>query len=257
MKILCIVQARMGSERLPGKVINPLMGKPMILYTLDRLSRSKYINEVVLATSVDQKEQPLVDILQAAGYKFFRGNESDVLKRYRDTAEEFGGDIIIRVTGDCPLIDPEILDNVITYFKMNDYDYVRLDVPNTFVRGFDVEIFTKEALVKVYSIVMKFSEKEYNNDKVDNEDIQNFNMYKEHVTYYMYKHPEQFKIGYVRGGELYNKDYRLCVDTKEDFQLVENIFSYFKNEFVSSKDVVKYLDDNPEVAKINQDVTQK
>lgn len=248
MKVLCIVQARMGSERLPGKVIKPLMGKPMVLYTLDRLTKSKYIDELVLATSIDEKEQPLVDIVQNAGYKFFRGSENNVLKRYRDAAEEFRGEIIIRVTGDCPLIDPQIVDNVITYFKMNDYDYVRLDVPNTFVRGFDVEIFTREALERVYNVVMNFNDKE---------DIEKFNMYKEHVTYYMYKHPEQFRIGYVRGSELYNKDYRLCVDTKEDFQLVENIFNHFNNEFIASKDVIKYLDQNPEIAKINEDVRQK
>lgn len=257
MKILCIVQARMGSERLPGKVIKPLLGKPMIIYTLDRLAKSKYIDEVVLATSKEEKEQPLVEVLQTAGYKFFRGNEKNVLKRYRDAAEEFRGDIIIRVTGDCPFIDSKIVDNVITYFRMNDYDYVRLDVPNSFVRGFDVEIFTKEALDEAYNAIINFSKIEDSNGKFDNEDIQKFNMYKEHVTYYMYKHPEQFKIGYVKGSELYNKNYRLCVDTKEDFQLVENIFNHFKDEFVSSKDVIKYLDNNPEISRINENVIQK
>ncbi len=105
MKVLCVVQARMGSERLPGKVIKPIMDKPMILYILNRLNKSKYIDEIILATSIKNKEQPLVDIVEKEGFKVFRGEENNVLKRYKDTADKFGGDIIIRVTGDCPLID--------------------------------------------------------------------------------------------------------------------------------------------------------
>lgn len=148
MKMLCVVQARMGSERLPGKVIKPIMDKPMILYTLNRLNKSKYIDEIILATSIENKEQPLVDIVEKEGFKIFRGEENNVLKRYKDTVDKFAGDIIIRVTGDCPLIDPTIVDNVITYFKMNNFDYIRLDVPNSFIRGFDVEIFWKESYIK-------------------------------------------------------------------------------------------------------------
>ncbi|WML35480.1 glycosyltransferase family protein [Clostridium sp. OS1-26] len=248
MKILCIVQARMGSERLAGKVIKPIMNKPMILYTLDRLSKSKYIDNIILATSTEDREEQLVDAVRKAGYEVFRGHESNVLKRYKDASDKFSGDIIIRVTGDCPLIDSKIVDNVITYFKTNDYDYVRLDVPDTFVRGFDVEIITKDALDKVYDIV--------NTSKCIS-NIEEINMYKEHVTYYIYKHPKEFKIDYVKGSNFYNKDYRLCVDTKEDFKLVEIIYNNFRDEFVSAKEVIKYLDNNPEVARINEDIKQR
>lgn len=248
MKILCIVQARMGSERLPGKVIKPIMEKPMILYTLDRLNKSKYIDQIIVATSMEEREKPLVDLIKSSGYNLFRGHESNVLKRYKNTVEKFHGDVIIRITGDCPLIDPIIVDNVITYFKINSYDYVRLDVPETFIRGFDIEIFTKESLNKVYDVVMNFNKKEKNEE---------FNRYIEHVTNYMYKHLEEFKIGIVKGSNLYSKDYRLCVDTNEDFLLVENIYNHFKDEFVSSKDIVKYLDENPEISKINRDTKQK
>ncbi len=248
MKVICVVQARMGSERLPGKVIKVIRKKPMILYTLDRLNKSKYIDQIIVATSMEEREKPLVDLIKSSDYDLFRGHESNVLKRYKNAVDKFGGDIIIRITGDCPFIDPIILDNVITYFKMNIYDYVRLDVPNTFVRGFDVEIFTKESLNRVYDIVMKFNEKEKDEE---------FNTYIEHVTNYMYKHLEEFKIGLVKGSNLYHKDYRLCVDTNEDFLLAENIYNHFKDEFVSSKDIIKYLDENPEVAKINKSVRQK
>lgn len=236
--ILCIVQARMGSERLPAKVIKPIFNKPMILHTLDRLSKSKYINKLILATSELEKEDLLVKIVKEAKYNVFRGSESNVLDRYKETSDLYNGDIIIRVTGDCPLIDPFIVDNVISHFIMNDYDYVRLDVPDTFIRGFDVEVFSKEALDKVFELAKE--------DK-----------HKEHVTLYMYENNDKFKIGYVKGEELYNKNYRLCVDTKEDFELVTNIYEHFKDEFITSKEIVKYLNDNPKLAQINLDVIQK
>lgn len=247
MKILCIVQARIGSERLPGKVIREISGKPMILYTLDRLEKSKYINKLILATSLENREKPLVDIAIKSGFQVFRGDEANVLKRYKDASDKYSGDIIIRVTGDCPLIDPVIVDNVITYFKMNNYDYVRLDVPNSFIRGFDVEIFTKDALDRVYNTVFNMK----SDEQTDTD------MCKEHVTYYMYRHPKEFKIGYVHGSDFYNKDYRLCVDTMEDFKLVESIYKYFKDEFVSSRYIVSYLDKNPEICKINSNIQQK
>lgn len=238
MKILCIVQARMGSERLPGKVIKSILNKPMILHTLDRLKISKYIDELILATSELEKENLLVDVVKEANYNVFRGSENDVLSRYKKAADLFKGNIIIRVTGDCPLIDPIIVDNVISYFLVNDYDYVRLDVPDTFIRGFDVEVFTKEALDKVFNLAKE-------------------ERHREHVTLYMYENKDKFKVGYVKGEELYNKDYRLCIDTEEDFKLVTHIYEYFKDEFISSKEIVKYLNDNPKIAQINMNIVQK
>ncbi|WP_294182006.1 glycosyltransferase family protein [uncultured Clostridium sp.] len=246
MKILCIVQARMGSERMPGKVIRSILGKPMILHTLDRLDRSKYIDEIVLATSVEKRELPLVDVAVNAGYNVFRGDESNVLKRYKDSSDKYSGDIVIRVTGDCPFVDPVIVDNVITYFKMNNYDYVRLDVPHSFIRGFDVEVFTKQTLDRVYNSVCCMGQKSGLND-----------MYREHVTYYIYRHPDEFKVGYVRGSNFYNKKYRLCVDTVEDFRLIKNIYEHFEDEFASSRQIVSYLDENPELCRINSNVKQK
>ena len=242
MKVLCIVQARMGSERLPKKVIRPILDQAMIIYTLNRLKKAKYIDEIVLATTVEITDEPLVNIVKKEGYKVFRGDENNVLKRFVDTYKKYGGDIIIRVTGDCPLIDPIIVDNVIAYFMANNYDYVRLDVPETFIRGFDVEVFSAKTLLKVW-------------EKVSS--LDNSHRYKEHVTLYIYENPDKFKIGFVRGNEFYNKDYRLSVDTLEDFKLVETIFNYFQDEYIEAKKVVKYLDQNPSIANINKDIQQK
>jgi len=232
----------MGSERLPGKVVKPILGKPMILYTLNRLRKSRYIDEIVLATSTKPEEKPLVDVVENSGFLIFRGDENNVLKRYVDTYRKYNGDIIVRITGDCPLIDPIVVDNVISYYIMYSFEYVRLDVPKTFVRGFDVEVFSSSALISTYEEVSA---------------LRDAKRYKEHVTLYMYENPTRFNIGCVKGDGLYNRNYRLCVDTIEDFALVESIFNYFKNPYVSAKDVIKFLDNNIEVASINRNVHQK
>ncbi|MCQ2022234.1 cytidylyltransferase domain-containing protein [Clostridium butyricum] len=215
MKILCIVQARMGSERLPGKVMRAINGKPMISYTLNSLRKSRYIDEVILATSTLEINNPLVEYVAKNEYEVFRGSEDNVLERFKLVSDRYEGDIIIRVTGDCPLIDPIIVDNVVTKFMMYDYDYVRLDVPDTFQRGFDVEVFSKAALDKVYGLVC-------NDENINSEEYQ---PYREHVTYYIYNHQEKFKVGYVKGkGKYYdNRDVNLSVDTIEDFERVRKI----------------------------------
>ncbi|MEW9093551.1 MAG: glycosyltransferase family protein [Clostridiaceae bacterium] len=258
MKVLCIVQARMGSERLPGKVVKKMVDKPMIIYTLERLSKSKYIDEIILATSKKESEEPLINIVKGADFHAFRGNENNVLKRYKEASEEYYGDIIVRVTGDCPLIDPVIVDNAITYFKMNDFDYVRLDVPNSFIRGFDVEVFSKKALDKAFQHINDLENKITNSlGRAIKKEKYSPIMYREHVTLYMYNHPEKFKIGHVKGDSFYNKNYRLCVDTIEDFNLVKHIYEHFNNTFVTSKEVVEFLDSNPKIASINSEVGQR
>ena len=222
MKVLCIVQARMGSERLPGKVMREMNGKPMISYTLNSLKKSKYIDEIVLATSTQEINNPLVEYVEKANFNVFRGeNEDNVLERYKLASDKYNGDVIIRVTGDCPLINPIIVDHVITKFLMYDYDYVRLDVPDTFQRGFDAEVFSKEALDKVYGKIC--SEENVHNKGYD--------PFREHVTFYIYNHQDEFRVGYVNGEGKYfkNRNINLSVDTEEDFNRVEEILK--KNNF--------------------------
>ncbi|NRT73712.1 cytidylyltransferase domain-containing protein [Clostridium beijerinckii] len=215
MKVLCIVQARMGSERLPGKVMKEINGQPMISYTLNSLKKSRYIDEIVLATSTLEINNPLAEYVESINFNVFRGDEDNVLERYKLASDKYYGDVIIRVTGDCPLIDPIIVDHVVTKFLMYDYDYVRVDVPDSFQRGFDVEVFSKEVLNKVY-------------DKVcsrENVSREEYKIFKEHVTYYIYTHKDEFKVGYIKGEDKYfeNKDINLSVDTKEDFERIKQI----------------------------------
>lgn len=215
MKVLCIVQARMGSERLPGKVMKEINGQPMISYTLNSLKKSRYIDEIVLATSTLEINNSLAEYVESINFNVFRGDEDNVLERYKLATDKYKGDVIIRVTGDCPLINPVIVDHIVTKFLMYDYDYVRLDVPNTFQRGFDVEVFSKKALDSVYKKVCS----KYN---INNQEYQPF---REHVTYYIYNHQDEFDVGYVKGEGKYfdNRNINLSVDTEEDFKRVEEI----------------------------------
>lgn len=214
-KVLCVVQARMGSSRLPGKVLKEINGHPMIYYTLTNLKRSRYIDEIVLATSDKEIDTPLAEYVKSLDISIFRGSEENVLERYKLASDKYGGDIIVRVTGDCPLINPIITDNVITKYLMykDEYDYVRLDVPNTFVRGFDTEVFSKKVLDRVYSIVCS-------EENIENKNYQPF---REHVTYYIYNHMDEFRVGHVNGEGKYfqNKDVNMSVDTEEDFKRME------------------------------------
>ena len=206
----------MGSERLPGKVMKEIKGQPMISYALNSLRKSRYIDEIVLATSTQEINNPLADYVESINFNVFRGdNEDNVLERYKLASDKYQGDVIIRVTGDCPLINPIIVDHVVTKFLMYDYDYVRLDVPNTFQRGFDVEVFSKDALEKVYDLVCS-------NENMNNHE---FAPFREHVTLYIYNHQDQFKVGYVKGEGKYfeNKDINLSVDTFEDFERVSKL----------------------------------
>lgn len=242
MKILGIVQARLGSERLPQKVIKTILNQNMIFYTLNRLKKSKYIDEIVLATTIEKKDDLLTNLVKNRGFEVFRGDENNVLKRFIDTCKEYSGDIIVRITGDCPLIDPVIVDNVVSYYIINNFDYVRLDVPETFIRGFDVEVFSSSILLKTWEEISS---------------IDNKNKYEEHVTLYIYQNPDKFKIGLVKGNDFYNKDYRLSVDTIEDFKLIETIFNHFQDEYIDAKEVVKFLDKNPDIVSINKNIKQK
>lgn len=263
--ISCIIQARMGSERLSGKVLKEIAGKPMILHVLDRVSKSKRIDQVILATSDLNRDTPLAKTATEAGYKVYRGSEDNVLSRYVEALEKFSPqqgqspdfsrkseqalasstnmkkddskEIVIRITGDCPLIDADIIDDLIDQFETSNVDYLTNDVPKTVARGFDAEIFTKKALLKTAELADE-------------------SKYLEHVTHYIYTHKDEFKVKIVAGKDWQNRPYRLCVDTAEDFELVSKIYDTFDNHFVSAKDVVKYLDEFPELATINTEIQQ-
>lgn len=206
MKVAAIVQARMGSTRLPGKVMKPIGGVPMIELLLARLSKAKRVDQIILATSEDPRNQPLIDYVAALGYVCIAGSEQDVLGRYLLAANQVQADVIVRVTGDCPLIDPDVVDAVVERFFAINVDYVSNTTPPTYPDGLDTEVFTVSALERAAT---------ESSDPFDHE----------HVTPYL-RRQGLFRTGSV----IHNKDLssmRWTVDEPADFRVISRVFRHF------------------------------
>lgn len=235
-KVIAIVQARMTSTRLPGKVLKKLAGKTVIWHVFNQLSFSQKINKIILATSTDPSDDLLEEWAIKNNKNFFRGDLDNVLKRFYDTAKKFNGEVIVRITADCPLIDPKVVDKVVEKFINGDYDYLSNTNPPTFPDGLDTEVFTFNAL------------KEANeNAKLKSE--------LEHVTPYIRNHPEKFKLGNFSGTTNY-ENYRWTLDNPEDYKFLTAIFDnlYKENSFIDHKAVLKFISQNKELLKINSKI---
>lgn len=241
MPIEIYVQARMSSTRLPGKVLMPVLGKPLLKYQMERLSRVKLANQVAILTSVSSKDDEIVNFCNLHGFLCYRGSEEDVLARYYKVAQERCPEAIVRITADCPLIDPEIVDQVIQVYRnlSPQIDYVSNSIQRTFPRGLDAEIFSFKALEQTY-----FDTKDPNE--------------REHVTLHMYRHPEKFRLENVPS-PIDLSQYRWTVDTPEDFQLIELLLKelYPKNRNFHLKDVLEVLQQHPDWNQINRHIEQK
>ena len=206
MKVVAIVQARMGSTRLPNKVMKPIGSVPMIEVLLARLACAKEVNEIMVATSVDSRNQPLADHVAALGYKCYRGSENDVLDRYLQAAKSAKADVVVRITGDCPLVDPALVDEVIRQFKALKVDYFSNTSPPTFPDGLDIEVFTSAALEKAALETSK---------PYDHEHVTPFLRESNHFT---------------QGGMQHTEDLsglRWTVDEPADYDVVTNVFTHF------------------------------
>ncbi len=206
MKIVAIVQARMGSTRLPNKVMKSIGGVPMIELLLARLAKSKQIDQIVLATSTDERNTPLVEHVQKLGYACVRGSESDVLDRYLVAARQAKADVVVRITGDCPLIDPVLVDQVIAKFKAKGVDYLSNTAPASYPDGLDTEVFTLQALEQAGR---------ESHDPFDHE----------HVTPYLRK-PGLYKTDAMQHSEDLS-GLRWTVDEPADFDVVSQVFAHF------------------------------
>lgn len=237
-KIVAIVQARMGSTRLPGKVLKEVLSRPLLSYQIERMAKSKMIDELVIATTPNGNES-IIELCQKENISYFIGSEKDVLERYYLAAKKFQADIVVRMTSDCPLIDADIVDNVINMYKNNDFDYVSNTQIRTFPRGMDTEVFSFSALERAY----KEAEIEYEH---------------EHVTPYLYLNAEKFKIGQYIQDQDFN-EIRLTVDTPEDFELIKRLFEklYPINSKFSLEDILEVLKENPSWLEINKEIVQK
>lgn len=200
MQTLCIVQARMSSTRLPGKILKEIKGRPLLWYELERLRQSKQINKIVVATSDSPEDNATEKFCQENNINCFRGSLNDVLKRFADCTRVYPDyDTIIRVTGDCPLIDPKVVDKVISVFEKEKVDYASNVLKETYPDGIDVEVFTKEALLESAEEAELGSERE-------------------HVTLYIRNNPKYKKANIENEKDL--SKFRLTVDNPEDFEVV-------------------------------------
>lgn len=206
MKVVAVVQARMGSTRLPNKVMKPIMGKPMIELLLSRLKEANELDEIVLATSEDPRNQPLIDHVVSLGYRCWQGSENDVLDRYLKVARAAGADVVVRITGDCPLTDPTVVDEAIRRFKLSGADYCSNTNPPTYPDGLDVEVCTLAALERAAA--------------------ESFRPYdREHVTPYL-KDPARFRQAQLVAEEDHSSS-RWTVDEVADLSVVEAVFAHF------------------------------
>lgn len=240
-KIVATIEVRMTSTRLPGKVMLPLAGKPSTERLVERIKRSKYIDEIVLATTVNEADQPLVDLARKMGIKYFRGSEFDVLSRVLTAAHSVQADIICEVTGDCPLVDHALVDRGIEEFFQQQVDYASNIVPVSYPIGFDVQVFPVSVLEEVDRLTT---------DPID----------RVHVSYYIYKHPNKFKIyNWSAEGDYYWPDLRVTLDEREDYELLNIIFERLLpiNSDFTALDVIQLLRREPQLLEINKKVRQK
>lgn len=206
MKISVIVQARMSSERLPGKMLKEIHDKPILEYLCDRLSEMKSVDEFVVATSTETSDDPIHAYCTEKGYECYRGSLTDVTKRFCDVATHYELDAFVRINGDSPFIDPALVDKLVSKFKKGEFDVVTNVLTRTYPKGQSVEVVRVKSIKQAYGRFDKPSDKE-------------------HVTPYFYKNKEKFKIFDFH---LENEDFskiNLCVDDPETFASAEQIIS--------------------------------
>lgn len=240
-KTIVIIQARMGSTRLPGKVMKDLFGQTVLAHVIGRVKQANMVDDIVVATTEVGSDDIIVTEALKCGVKIFRGSEEDVLSRYYLAATENRADIVVRITSDCPLIDSKVIDSIVTFFKTSNYDIVSNACSDlsqrTYPRGLDTEVFSYGALQEAY-----------NNAK---EKYQ-----REHVTPYIYENTKH--IFYYKNDVDYSC-HRWTLDTEEDWQLIKKLYEYLyhgKHDFYLS-DILSVIEQNPELFEINKAIEQK
>ena len=236
MRTVAVVQARMGSTRLPDKVMRPICGTPMIELLIRRLGRAARVDEIVLATSDDTRNDPLAQHVQDLGYPVYRGSERDVLDRYYQAARLRKADAVVRITGDCPLVDPRLVDRVVAAYEAGEVDYASNIDPATYPDGLDVEVFAFTALQKAWTEARLPRERE-------------------HVTPYLIESP-QFRRLSIAHSEDFSGE-RWTVDEPEDLAVVERVFEHFypRQDF-GWREVIQLRQDQPQLFALNRHLTR-
>ncbi|MDD5063439.1 MAG: glycosyltransferase family protein [Phycisphaerae bacterium] len=244
MKIGAVVQARTSSTRLPGKVLKDLpYGSEIsvLQQVIRRLKKTSKLDDVVIATTMDKADMAIVELSEKENVRWFKGSIDDVLERYYLAAKENDLDIVVRITSDCPCIDPAVVDLVVERHIASKNDYTSNVLHRTFPHGLDTEVFNFGALEKAHGGAKKLSERE-------------------HVTSYIYSNPQLFNLGEVQAEKaFYSSDIRVTLDTAEDYVLLCAVFDYLyqADEFFGVEDIIKLFCDKPWLKDINKNVIQK
>ena len=234
MTVLAILQARMSSSRLPGKVMADLLGEPMLARQIERLRRCRTIDRLVLATSTDAADDALADLAARIGVDGFRGSLDDVLDRFHAAAAGSGAGQIVRLTGDCPLIDPGLIDRLVEMHVAGGYDHSCNTLTPRWPDGLDAEVMRAEVLETAWREATLPSERE-------------------HVTRFIYTRPERFRLGSLVG-DTDLSDQRWTVDTPEDLAMVRAVYAalYPANPAFGTGDILAFLAAHPEIAALNR-----
>lgn len=237
--IAAIIQARMGATRLPGKVLIDIAGKPLLEHVLDRVRLSRLIDRIIIATTTKEKDRVILEKARSWGVESYAGSEEDVLDRFYQAAKMYGAKTIVRITPDDPFKDPEVIDKVVSYYVKNkdNLDYASNTLKPTYPEGLDAEVFSFYALEKAWREAKKPSERE-------------------HVTPYIWNHPEIFRLANVANDEDLSH-LRWTLDTEADLQFTREIYHrLYHGQVFLMAEILALLRAEPELAKINQSITR-
>ena len=240
---MVIIQARVGSTRLPGKVLKSLSGQPVLFHVIDRCRRARRADFVTVATTDKSEDDAIEELCKQWNVPCFRGSSEDVLSRFYHAAQKLNAESIVRITADCPLIAPELIDECITVFERSGADYASnvISLPRRLISGLDVEVFSFKALSSAHT------------QAIDAHD-------REHVTPYMRRNPlHTFKIVPVPVAEIYEHPFRLTVDYPEDMVLMEELYAALapRGAFLETRDAIAFLQSHQDIALINRDSVQR
>jgi spore coat polysaccharide biosynthesis protein SpsF len=233
------MQIRMGSTRLPGKVMLPLAGKPLFIQQAERMQAASLLQTIVVATSTDPADDIIAEICRQQDLPCYRGHATDLLDRHYQVALLYKADIVIKIPSDCPLIDPAVIDQVVSFYLTNihDFDFVSNLHPATWPDGNDVEVMRFTALANAWKNAVRPLEQE-------------------HTTPYLWEHPDWFRLGNVVMDDHmdYSMQYRFTIDYEEDYRFIQAVYDalYAQNPFFSVQDIISLLQQRPDIYSINQ-----
>lgn len=239
LTIATVIQSRMGSTRLPGKVMMPLAGKPLLYRMYERVALSELSGKIVVAATKEETDLPIIQLCEENNINYYLGHSTDLLDRHYQAAKIFNADVVVKIPSDCPLIDPNIIDKVIKYYIDNkhNFDFVSNLHPPSYPDGNDVEVMTMKAL----------------EDAIQNAGIP---LEREHTTPYFWENPDNFRIGNVtwETGLNFSMTHRFTIDYKKDYDFIKTVYDelYSENKIFTLDDILDLLNSKPEIKKINE-----